>query len=88
MPKVMFELDEFRQRVKHASDRGHREDEPPVISQSTAVMALSLADAYERMAEGLRRLKNQDYDAGYSAEGYAEAILDGDEPTGEATIDG
>lgn len=38
-----------------------------------------------RLREGLRRLVNLDYDSGYTAESYAEAILSGFEPSGEAT---
>jgi predicted nuclease with TOPRIM domain len=33
-----------------------------------------------RLREGLRRLVNQDYDSGYTAESYAEAVLSGWEP--------
>ncbi len=40
-----------------------------------------------RLREGLRVLRNQDYDSGYTAESYADAILSGDEPSGEASID-
>jgi hypothetical protein len=39
----------------------------------------------DRLREGLRRLKDQDYDAGYTPESYAEAILSGDEPSSERT---
>lgn len=39
-----------------------------------------------RLRDGLRRLKNQDYDSGYTAEEYADAMLSGHEPSGEATI--
>lgn len=40
----------------------------------------------ERLSEGLRRLKNQDYDSGYTAEDYADAVVSGHEPSGEATL--
>jgi hypothetical protein len=34
----------------------------------------------DRLREGLRRLRDQDYDRGYSPEAYADALLSGDEP--------
>lgn len=51
-------------------------------------LAQNLTEQIDRLREGLRRLKNQDYDSGYTAESYAEAILSADEPNGESTIDG
>jgi hypothetical protein len=33
-----------------------------------------------RLREGLRRLRDQDYDRGYSPEAYADALLSGNEP--------
>ena len=39
-----------------------------------------LRDKIERLRAGLRRLSEQDYDAGYSPEDYARAVLDGHEP--------
>lgn len=34
----------------------------------------------ERLKAGLQMLAKQEYDAGYTPEGFAEAILSGDEP--------
>jgi hypothetical protein len=34
----------------------------------------------DRLKEGFRRLVNQDYDSGYTAESYADAVLSGWEP--------
>lgn len=34
----------------------------------------------DRLREGLRRIKDRDYDRGYDPEDYAEAVLNGDEP--------
>jgi hypothetical protein len=39
------------------------------------------ASEIARLKSGLRRLSEQDYDAGYSPEDYARAVLDGYEPT-------
>ena len=36
-----------------------------------------------RLRDGLRRIQSQDYDAGYSAEDYADAVLSGHEPQKE-----
>lgn len=36
-----------------------------------------------RLREGLRRIKELDYDAGYSADEYADAVLNGHEPQAE-----
>ncbi len=37
----------------------------------------------ERLRDGLQRIKDQNYDAGYSAEDYADAVLTGHEPQQE-----
>jgi hypothetical protein len=37
----------------------------------------------ERLRDGLRRIKDQDYDMDYSPEGYADAVLTGHEPQKE-----
>jgi hypothetical protein len=43
-------------------------------------LAKEAADEIERLRAGLRNLSKQDYDAGYSAEDYAKAVLSGHEP--------
>jgi hypothetical protein len=35
----------------------------------------------DRLREGIRRIRDQNYDSGYSAETYAAAILSGHEPS-------
>jgi dTDP-glucose pyrophosphorylase len=41
---------------------------------------IQAADEIERLRAGLRMLVTQEYDAGWSPEGYADAVLSGHEP--------
>jgi hypothetical protein len=61
-------------RLRLSVTRGH---------EPTDEDAIDAAAEIERLRDGLRRIKDQDYDMDYSPEGYADAVLTGDEPQKE-----
>ena len=52
----------------------------PVRLARMSTEIVRLKAELERLRAGLRMLVTQEYDAGYSPEGYAEAVLSGHEP--------
>lgn len=55
---------------------------PSAASDPWALLKEARAEV-ERLTKGLRMLAKQEYDAGYTPEDFAEAILSGDEPAVE-----